>query len=185
MCGEGRRTRRGTHCRVRADAREVVERLVWPVANRRAERAARDRIRRELWTWLHEHPVVRAQPALGAWADAVERAGLVNKSVPATRALLEQAVAVLAVLPATGLPLPVLAEQTVNDTHALDEGTRLRSLVMRGLAEIYQSPVPTDAGAARRMWELAGVADDELSPPCGSRASAGCGAGQGSAMCCG
>ncbi|WP_278265436.1 TIGR02679 family protein [Nocardia sp. AG03] len=149
---------------VGAGAREVVEQLVGPIGDRRADRAARVRARAQLWDWLRSHPVVLAQPALTEWVTGAERSGLVGQSVPRTRGLLEQAVAVLAALPAAGVPVPVLAESTVGDTHALDEGTRLHSLVMRALAEIHQCPMPSDAVGVRRLWELAGVADDELSP---------------------
>jgi uncharacterized protein (TIGR02679 family) len=145
------------------ELREVVTRLVGPIDDRAAHRAAASAERAGLWTWLVDHPVVTAQPALIDWVESVRRAGLIGGSVARTKALLEQVLRVLAELPATGVPLPVLAEHTLRDPHALDAGTRCSALVMRALAALYETPVPSDVTQRRQLWERAGVADDELS----------------------
>jgi len=146
-----------------AGAREVVSQLIGPVGDRARdqERAAAERA--ELWEWLNGHPVLAAQPALGSWASAVRRAGLIGGSVPRTRAEIGQALRVLGELPASGIPLPVLADQVLGDTHALDDGTRCAGLVLRALAAIYDLAVPENAQQRRALWARAGVADDELS----------------------
>src|SRR5690606_2085443 len=90
------------------DARTVVERLVGPIENRAAQRAAAAREREELWTWLRGHPVVRAQPVLLEWADTLQRTGM--GALAQARPLLESALAVLDRLPAGGAPLPAFAE---------------------------------------------------------------------------
>jgi uncharacterized protein (TIGR02679 family) len=143
--------------------RDVVTRLVGPLDDRAANRAAAAEERTNLWTWLAGHPVVTAQPALADWVESVRRAGLVGGSVARTRTTLERVTTVLAELPAAGVPLPVLAERTLLDSHALDDGTRCSTLVLRALATIYGTPVPTDVTQRRQLWERAGVADDELS----------------------
>ncbi|MBF6446226.1 MULTISPECIES: TIGR02679 family protein [Nocardia] len=143
--------------------RQVVERAVGPIENRSAARAEQAVRRRELWDWLDAHPVVRAQPALGDWARAMRRAGIIGGSVDKTRDLLADALAVLQAIPAPGTSLPVFAEQTVRDPHALDNGTRLHTAVIRALAAIHNCDVPGDAVGLRGFWEMAGVADDELS----------------------
>lgn len=142
---------------------QVVTRLVGPIDDRAGRRAAASAERAALWAWLERHPVVAGQPALLEWAAWVRRAGLVGGSVARTKESTDQALRVLAQLPAAGLPLPVLAEQTLQDPHALDDGTRCATLVLRALAAIYELPVPTDVAGRRRLWDRAGVADDELS----------------------
>jgi uncharacterized protein (TIGR02679 family) len=143
--------------------RDVVTRLVGPLDDRAARRAAVMAERAGLWAWLTNHPVVTTQPALLDWVEFVRRAGLVGGSVDHTRTLLSDALRVLAELPAAGVPLPVLAERTLQDTHALDDGTRCATLVLRALAAIYALPAPSDVTERRRLWERAGVADDEVS----------------------
>ena len=69
----------------------------------------------------------------------------------------------LAELPASGVPLPLVADQVLGNTHALDDGTRCAGLVLRALAAIYDVEVPRNAQQRRTLWERAGVADDELS----------------------
>jgi uncharacterized protein (TIGR02679 family) len=144
-------------------AREVVAGLVGPLGDRAADRDRAAARRDELWAWLAGHPVVRAQPALAPWVAGVRRAGLAGGSVPRTRDELAAALRVLAQLPAAGVPLPVLADQALGDTHGLDEGTRGAGLVLRALAAIYDVPPPANAQERRALWERAGVAGDELS----------------------
>jgi len=143
------------------DTRGVVEHLVGPIEDRAARRADAARQREQLWSWLREHPVVRAQPALVEWADTLQRAGL---GAPAqARALLERALAVLDLLPADGAPLPAFAEEALADPHALDEGTRLAGVVLRAVAALLDARPPGSAEQRRALWERVGVAEDELS----------------------
>jgi uncharacterized protein (TIGR02679 family) len=145
------------------DLRGVVTRLVGPIDDRAGRRAAAAAERADLWSWLTRHPLVAAQPALLDWVEVVRRTGLIGGSVARTRTTLDQVLRVLAELPAAGVPLPVLAERTLRDSHALDDGTRCSTLVLRALATIYETPVPSDVAQRRHLWERAGVADDELS----------------------
>jgi uncharacterized protein (TIGR02679 family) len=145
-------------------ARDAVARLIGPLGDRAGDRDRAAAERDELWAWLAGHPVVRAQPALAPWAGGVQRAGLLaGGSVPATRDELTRVLRVLTELPASGVPLPVLADQAAGDTHGLDDGTRCAGLVLRALAAIYDVPPPANAQERRALWERAGVADDELS----------------------
>ena len=77
--------------------------------------------------------------------------------------MISDALKVLGELPASGAPLPVLADRVLGDTHALDDGTRCAGLVLRALAAIYDVAVPENAQQRRALWERAGIADDELS----------------------
>jgi uncharacterized protein (TIGR02679 family) len=148
---------------VGAGTREVVTRLIGPLADRAGDRKRSAEERTALWAWLDSHPVLAAQPALGPWAAAVRRAG-VNGSAARTQEEIGQALRVIAELPASGDPLPVLADRVLGNTHALDDGTRLGGLVLRALAAIYDVAVPDNAQRRRALWEQAGVADGELSP---------------------
>ncbi|WP_268760546.1 TIGR02679 family protein [Protofrankia coriariae] len=64
---------------------------------------------------------------------------------------------------ADGQPLPAFADAVVGRTHALDDGTRLSTLVLRALAAIYGVAPPAGADERRALWERAGVASDALS----------------------
>lgn len=143
--------------------REAVAQLIGPPGDRARDRERAAAERAALWAWLHSHPVVAAQPALGPWAMAVQRAGLIRGSVPRTKEEISRALLVLAALPAAGVPLPSLADRVLGDTHALDDGTRCAGLVLRALAAIYDVTIPENAQQRRALWERAGVADDELS----------------------
>ena len=143
--------------------REVGAELVGPISNWADEREKVAAEQAGLWEWVAGHPVVVKQPALRDWVESVRRNGLVEGSVARTRESVEQALTVLAELPATGVPMPVLADGILHDPHALDEGTRYATLALKALAAIYDVPVPADAQERRRLWERAGVADDALS----------------------
>ncbi|MEU6232164.1 TIGR02679 family protein [Kitasatospora sp. NPDC047058] len=144
--------------------REVVTAILGPIPDRAAERERRTGERDALWRWLAGHEVVTAQPVLLEWAGHLRTNGLVDGSPDRTRGLLTAALTVLAALPAGGEPLPVLAARLLDgDSHALDDGTRLSSLVLRALAVLYGTDMPDAAEGRRALWSRAGVADDDLS----------------------
>ena len=144
--------------------RDIVAGIVGPLDDRAAARQRRNDQRANLWAWLDGHETVRAQPALSEWVAHCRSGGLVDGSVPRTRDLLSSALAVLAALPAQAEPLPVFSARVVDgDSHALDDGTRLSSLVLRALSVVYGAEMPANSQERRAMWARAGVADDELS----------------------
>ncbi|WP_083894629.1 TIGR02679 family protein [Nocardia tenerifensis] len=144
-------------------AYDVVTRLIGPIGDRAAERRSAAQQRNSLWSWLSQHEVVRAQPALETWVTAVRRNGLVSGSVERTRVLLDQVLRVLSELPSAGTPLPVFADTVLGDPHGLDEGTRLHTMVVRALTALYGTDPPSDAAGLRALWDRAGVSADELS----------------------
>ncbi|MFI0485762.1 TIGR02679 family protein [Actinomadura sp. 9N215] len=145
------------------DTRTATETIIGPIGDRAAERRDWERRRTALWSWLVEHPVVVAEPALLDWVADVRRRGLVAGSLEDTRAMLEQALSVLAVLPADGRPLAAFATDTLGDPHALDEGRRLSGVVLKALSCVYAIAPPDDAVERRALWERAGIACDSLS----------------------
>ncbi|QKW09676.1 TIGR02679 family protein [Streptomyces sp. NA04227] len=144
--------------------RETVTELVGPLDDRAGERRRKEDERAELWTWLDGHATVRAQPALADWTASCRATGLVGGSPQLTRTLLADALTVLGELPAQAEPLPVFAARVLKgDAHALDDGTRLSTLVLRALATLHDTAAPESAAARRALWARAGVADDDLS----------------------
>ncbi|MFD5127993.1 TIGR02679 family protein [Streptomyces olindensis] len=144
--------------------RETVTELVGPVGDRARERRRQEDERAELWTWLADHDIVRAQPALAEWVASCRAAGLVGASPERTRSVLTEALTVLGELPARAEPLPVFAARVLNGhSHALDDGTPVSTLVLRALATLQDTAAPQSAAERRALWTRAGVADDDLS----------------------
>jgi uncharacterized protein (TIGR02679 family) len=138
---------------VGVDVRATVESAIGPLDNRAARQAAERADREAFRAWLADHPVIRAEPALADWAT----------SVRADRGTLRTALAVLAALPSDGRPLSAFAGEVCGDTHALDDGTRLSSVVLKALAAMHDEPPPVDAGERRACWDRAGISCDALS----------------------
>ncbi|MFF0191143.1 TIGR02679 family protein [Streptomyces sp. NPDC005244] len=144
--------------------RETVTELIGPLDDRATERRRKEDERTGLWAWLNDHATVRAQPALADWTTACRATGLIGRSPELTRNLLADALTVLAELPAQAEPLPVFAARVLRgDSHALDDGTRLSTLVLRALATLHDTGAPESAGDRRALWTRAGIADDDLS----------------------
>nr|WSY51121.1 TIGR02679 family protein [Streptomyces sp. NBC_00886] len=144
--------------------RETVTELVGPLDDRAGERRRKEDQRAELWAWLDGHDTVRAQPALADWTASCRATGLVGGSPELTRTLLADALTVLAELPAQAEPLPVFAARVLKgNSHALDDGTRLSTLVLRALATLHDTTAPESVADRRALWTRAGVADDDLS----------------------
>lgn len=139
----------------------VLTELVGPVVDRSARRREAAAEREALWSWLESHPVLTARPALRPWAARLKTEPI-TATIPETRSLVGNALAVVARLPAGRLPLPVLAQRALGDPHALDAG-RLPALVLRAIAAEAGLPDPQDAEQRRALWESAGVLCDELS----------------------
>jgi uncharacterized protein (TIGR02679 family) len=146
------------------DLRCAVEALTGPVVSRpeaaAAEQSAREAMRSVIASGRHA-----GASWYERWPAALEADGTLTRLARAgSGRLAAQAVAVLDLLPADALPLPVLAEQATGDTKALS-GTPLARLVLRALA--LRDGVANSAlarrEAQRALWEAAGVILDDLS----------------------
>ncbi len=148
------------------DLRAVVQLLRGPLPDRRSGRAAELAARDELWEWFaREVAGLRlgtGPGSFGTWVASQRGAGA-RGGVAAHRARLESALAVLARLPADGVPLAVLASDAAGDPHALDHGRALAALVLDGASSALGLERPADAEAARALWEHLGVAPDPYS----------------------
>lgn len=102
---------------------------------------------------------------LDRWRANVIRTGLLkrlSRSEPMeARRLFNLAMRVLSRLPARGLLLPVLAADAAGDSHALDSGAPVGTLVVRALS----IAAGTSLDDRRALWAAVGVELDALSAP--------------------
>ncbi len=167
------------------DLAAAVEVLRGPVAADAAEQARTERAWEELFGAGSDWAV----PPLDAWLAQLRGDGLLRRLAggdPDVAArLLEQARAVITRLPAGGLPRSVLAGQAVGDSHALDDGRPLATLVLRAVpllagadpeevtppgdgpsAADHGTPDPHGEAAARSArWSAVGVRTSALAGP--------------------
>ena len=126
--------------------------------------AAAETTRRESWEALHGWLAVEATTlGVASWADDLAASGLVKRLADGDpnrgRTLLQDAIAVLGSLPAGGVPLPRFAQATIGDTHGLDRGSPVATLVLRAV------PMLVDVRGGERgrdRWAAVGVWCDEL-----------------------
>jgi uncharacterized protein (TIGR02679 family) len=97
-----------------------------------------------------------------AWLAELAGDGTLTRLLRSGRdAALGQAAAVLDLLPATELPLPVLAEHATGDTKALS-APPLPGLVLRALARWQGQSMPETGAGRRELWDAFGVIVDDL-----------------------
>lgn len=148
--------------------REMVESRMGPIADRRAARLDARRHREELWAWLGKRagrlPLAENDPdQLLPWVETVRGAGIPRGDVEGHRRRLAAVLSVLAVLPGDGIGLAALADDVLGNPHALDRGRSAATLVLDAVAVARNRARPSDAEAARLLWEEAGVVPDPLS----------------------
>lgn len=154
---------------------ELLAEMGGPVRDRREERQSDAASRADVWTAVAAHPLLESRLSLQPWLHDIRRAGtatrLTSTQVGAGELIL-QALDVLAQLPADNIPLARLAATTSNDSHALDRGQPLGTLVAGALEYLDQegadATTSLDSRSApaywwRRRWARQGVICDELS----------------------
>ena len=151
-----------SHALVRAgvakDLRTALEALDGPLVDRSAERE----VARQRWNALLTAFRSEAERlGVDGWLDDLRRGGqlkrLAGGSEAQGRRLLEQALAVLARLPASGVALSTLAAECLGDAHALDAGRPVSALVRRALARHWRGGVALVNPDERSIWAHAGV----------------------------
>lgn len=146
---------------------EVVVALTGPVTNRAAE----DVLRGEQWNDLYRDVENRlaGRPKLPQWLAEVRSTGLLVRlgGQDPLRAgnLLRHATDVVLRFPMQGTALAELAAGAVGDSHALDAGQPLGTLVLRAAALLSGVERTDDAQTRRDAWAGVGVMCDELSGP--------------------
>jgi uncharacterized protein (TIGR02679 family) len=141
--------------------REAVELLGGAVPDVAAERASFDALRD---VTLQSARACRhsAEQWHQAWLAELSADGTLTRLLRAGKhAALTQATAVLDLLPAVELPLPVLAERATGDTKALSVPP-LPGLVLRALARWRGAEMPRNRAARRDLWDAFGVVLDDL-----------------------
>ncbi|HUD16890.1 MAG TPA: TIGR02679 family protein [Acidimicrobiales bacterium] len=152
------------------ELRSLVEGIVGPLGNRRADREERRRQRAQLWSWCTEQiegvPLLALSPGAPVWVDQLRQAGVRGgeDGERVFRQRLEQAVTVLRALPVSEtVSLASFADDQLADPHALDRGGALEGLVLDGLALGLWVERPRDAETVRQLWEQVGVVPDPIS----------------------
>jgi uncharacterized protein (TIGR02679 family) len=141
--------------------REAVELLGGAVPDVAAERASFDALRD---VTLQSARACRhsAEQWHQAWLAELSADGTLTRLLRVGKhAALTQATAVLDLLPAVELPLPVLAERATGDTKALSVPP-LPGLVLRALARWRGAEMPRNRAARRDLWDAFGVVLDDL-----------------------
>jgi uncharacterized protein (TIGR02679 family) len=149
------------------DLRATVQALAGPVTDRAAERSAAERH----WSAVLAVAEQAAQrrPALTPWVKWLRSTGLLRRLAGGTpqraQELVEQAIAVLDLLPAHGQPLSVLAASGAGGGHRLDPDQPLATLVLRAASLIGGVPPGDGAEWRRTVWASVGVLAGELTNP--------------------
>ena len=103
------------------------------------------------------------------WLERLRRTGLLKRlscdNPSQAEEWLIQAGAVLSQLPLDNELLASLAARLMGNSHALDLGSPLATIVLRGIAVFLGCSMPTCGAERRGLWSKAGVICDELSAP--------------------
>ena len=156
--------RRAELCDGIADA---VTRISGPVINQRERRSEIE----EQWSEVFDDGTRRIgnHSAFREWLDDVRATGLLRRlsrgDARIGRSLLERALAVGDRLPALGTPLAELAASATGDSHALDLGQPVGTLVMRLARVLGRNGSGEQSPERRDVWANVGVLCDELSAP--------------------
>ena len=155
------------HAGIAATLHDALVFLDGPLTNRRVERASRE----QAWT------AVRAgitEPRLAALLGGVSGAALLKRlsagDVPKAESLLRQAGRVVGRLPAQSISRAQLAAETLGDSHGLDEGRPVATLVLRACVDpaaeaAAATDLQTGEETTRERWTHLGVMVNELALP--------------------
>lgn len=152
---------------------ELLTALGPPLRNRPVAAASLAASRAELVALAEASPLYLACEWYRQWLGELRQDGTLTRlATQGDAELLRRAVKVLEFLdgrPAGGGPtgagpiaLPALAAQITGDTKALNHGTGLGTLVLRGLALRAGIARPASAADRRDLWDRAGVLVDDL-----------------------
>ena len=144
----------------------ALERLDGPIAPRAAERAA------AAAAWAAVAGDARLDPRLHTWLQDARQLGrlkrLARQDAATARTLLTQAGAVLARLPAAGVPRAQLAAHTLGDAHALDNGRAVATLVLAAWRHAEAAAQRATLDEEDEEGEAGAVEEDEAEAASGS-----------------
>jgi uncharacterized protein (TIGR02679 family) len=129
-----------------------------PLRDLPAERRARRELRAGFDQWLRSHHALRCKPAIAEWFECALRQGRVR---PEMRSLVDQALQIVAILPAAKqIQRTELAARMLDDPHALDVDRPLHGL----LVSLLLAGATLDAEASvREIWSAWNVLLDPIS----------------------
>jgi uncharacterized protein (TIGR02679 family) len=144
----------------------AVTALTGPVAGLADIREREERAWRDAYDPLDELTRTH-RPELADWAERLRGDGLVRRlarTPQAAKNLLGDTAEALRRLPADpAVSLPVLSNAAFGDSHALDDGTPLATLVLSGVRALTGFPDGSGAEWRREAWASAGLLKDALS----------------------
>ena len=146
----------------------AVEARRGPLLDRRAERAAALERRGALWAAARDEldrQGLSGQAWVEGWLDSI-RPVVGRAARGRAETVVRAAVRALGRLPWSSQPSigrTELASSIAGSSHALDDGTVLAALVLRGIACAARVSPPATAVERRLLWERAGVRSDEVS----------------------
>lgn len=156
------------HAGIAVTLREALEFLDGPLSDRRADRAARE----QAWSTALS---LTAEPRLAALLANAAGSALLKRlsgSDPAhAELLLAQAARVLSRLPGHGISRAQLAAEVLGDSHGLDNGRPVATIVLRARAAGTSIDVIEAAGlqdaeeSVRERWARLGITVNELALP--------------------
>lgn len=150
-----------------------------PLADRRADRAARAESWGQVWEALDAELAVAGlaeAPWTPAFIEAVRRSGLLTRAgIEAARTSVQHAAVTLGELAPQGSltepagdaeprwELAELAGRCTGDAHGLDDGRLVGALVLRAAAVALDERIPDSPAARRALWARLGVVTDLVS----------------------
>jgi uncharacterized protein (TIGR02679 family) len=144
-------------------SRELLEELYGPLLDRSRARAETQAQNEELWAAALNHQARQRHPGLVDWLEAERSGGKLPADISERRKLLEQSLAVLELLPAEPtLGLAQLGWRAVGDTKALTSATPLRAALLRALAALSDTAVPSSAEGRAALWAQYGATANPL-----------------------
>ncbi|MEM7602850.1 MAG: TIGR02679 domain-containing protein, partial [Verrucomicrobiota bacterium] len=155
------------HAGLAEDVSEVVAACFGEVAN---ERALRDEIAEE-WDAIFRDgsDSVSGDEIALEWIASLRSDGLLKRCSggdPAVaKTFLDTAIEIWKRLPTEGVTLAELGGEIAGDTHALDRGRPLSTILLRGLKIWTGIDGNKNAESRRRIWNEVGVVIDRLSSP--------------------
>ena len=153
-----------------ADWDEILTLLHGPVPpDKLAARTAGAQWQR-FWPGVTEELEREPFPAWREWCESLRRDGSLKRlsggDAETGRNWILRAARLLRALPLRDeQPLPRVAADWCGDSHALDPGSAVATLVLRGLALRRSQLVPARSDERRELWAAHGVICDELSAP--------------------
>jgi len=148
------------------DWKDAVESLSGSWINRVEEKA---RVQSN-WEAIFDLPEAsRRDLSLESWLKQIQKSGLLKKlsknDLTQARELLTLAARVLQSLPQNGISLSQLSAQLTGNSHALDEGSPLSTLVLKGIPASELPPSERASETRRNLWDSQGVVMDDVSAP--------------------